>query len=114
MRQLQKSFTTALLGAGLAVGISGVSSHLLAPRVASADDRAIQMADKDKDKDEKGVAYPNLHKAMDSLKEAKEYLEKGSHNMRGHRVAAIEHVDKAIAEIEAGLANPDSDEEKPK
>jgi hypothetical protein len=112
MRQLQKSFTTALLGAGLAVGISGVSSHLLAPRVASADDRAIQMVDKDKD--DKNVPYPNLHHAIDSLKEAKDYLEKGSQKMRGHRVAAIEHVDKAIAEIEAGLANPDTDEEKPK
>jgi len=47
---------------------------------------------------------PQMRAALVSLKEAKAHLEKATDDKGGHRVAALSHVKKAIAEVEAGIA----------
>jgi hypothetical protein len=41
-------------------------------------------------------SHKKLHEAIAALREAREYLEHAGHNFGGHKVEAIEHVDKAI------------------
>jgi len=47
--------------------------------------------------------HPELHKAMRKLRGAKEDLEKADHDFGGHRVKAIEAIDRALEELRAAL-----------
>lgn len=47
--------------------------------------------------------HPEIHAAMDHLREAKNNLEHANHDFGGHRVKAIEHVNQALAECEQAL-----------
>src|ERR1700693_537902 len=51
-----------------------------------------------------GERHPEMREAMRQLRHAKETLQKdAAHDFQGHRVKAIEHIDRAIEEIERGL-----------
>jgi len=44
--------------------------------------------------------HPQIRAALEALRTAKHHLEEGAHDFHGHRVAALKHVDEAIAEAE--------------
>ena len=44
--------------------------------------------------------HPEIRAALEGLRSAKRHLEAGAHDFHGHRVAALKHVDEAIAEAE--------------
>jgi hypothetical protein len=46
---------------------------------------------------------PHMKTALGHLKKAKNQLQKASADKGGHRVKAIEHVDSAIDEVQAGI-----------
>jgi hypothetical protein len=46
---------------------------------------------------------PNMRAALAHLREAKAALERADHNKGGHRGRAIEIINRAIAEVEAGI-----------
>lgn len=46
----------------------------------------------------------HMEKAMSALKEAKHHLEKADANKGGHRLKAIDHVDKAMNQVELGIS----------
>lgn len=46
---------------------------------------------------------PNMKAALVSLNQAKQSLERASHDKGGHRVRAIQLIDEAIREVEAGI-----------
>jgi hypothetical protein len=47
---------------------------------------------------------PNMRAALAHLLEAKAALERAEHNKGGHRGRAVEIINHAIAEVEAGIA----------
>ena len=47
---------------------------------------------------------PNMRAALAHLREAKAALQRADHNKGGHRGRAIEIINRAIAEVEAGIA----------
>lgn len=47
---------------------------------------------------------PQMEMALTALKTAREHLEKATDDKGGHRKKAMEHVRKAIAEVEKGIA----------
>lgn len=47
---------------------------------------------------------PNMRAALSHLREAKGALERAEHNKGGHRERAIEAINRAIGEVEAGIA----------
>lgn len=47
---------------------------------------------------------PNMRAALAHLREAKAALQRAEHNKGGHRGRAIEIINRAIAEVEAGIA----------
>ena len=49
--------------------------------------------------------YPEMMAGKKHLEQAKENLKEAMHDYNGHRVNAIEHIDKAIKEIEEGIAS---------
>jgi hypothetical protein len=44
--------------------------------------------------------HPHIDEALESMRAAKHHLESAEHDFDGHRVKAIEHLDKAIHEAE--------------
>ncbi|CAK6689425.1 hypothetical protein [Synechococcus sp. CBW1107] len=46
---------------------------------------------------------PNMKAALMSLNQARQSLEKATHDKGGHRVKAIQLIDEAIREVEAGM-----------
>ena len=49
--------------------------------------------------------HPEMMRAKKQLQAAKESLQKSAHDYHGHRVKAINLVDQAIKEIDAGIAS---------
>jgi hypothetical protein len=50
--------------------------------------------------------HPVIRQALDQLRGTREILEKeAAHDFKGHRVAAIKHIDAAIAELKLALAS---------
>ncbi|HUI75188.1 MAG TPA: hypothetical protein VLX32_09595 [Candidatus Acidoferrum sp.] len=50
--------------------------------------------------------HPVIHQALDQLRATREMLAKeGAHDFKGHRVAAIKHIDAAIEELKLALAS---------
>jgi hypothetical protein len=47
--------------------------------------------------------HPQIRAALEALRNAKRHLEEGAHDFHGHRVAALKHVDQAIAEAQICL-----------
>jgi hypothetical protein len=52
---------------------------------------------------ERGERHPELHKAIRKLKGAKMDLEKAAHDYGGHKVKAIEAIDRALEELRDAL-----------
>lgn len=50
---------------------------------------------------------PHMEKALVALKEARDQLKTATADKGGHRVAALEHTNAAIAEVEKGIAFDD-------
>jgi hypothetical protein len=50
-----------------------------------------------------GAKHPHMHRALHELREARTELKEASHDFGGHRVKALEAVNAAIKEIDAGL-----------
>ena len=50
------------------------------------------------------AAQPNMHDALGHLRAARAALARAEQNKGGHRERALEHVDAAIRETEAGIA----------
>jgi len=44
--------------------------------------------------------HPQIHDALEAMRNAKHHLESAAHDFDGHRVKAIEHLDQAIHEAE--------------
>jgi len=44
-----------------------------------------------------------MRRALHALQNAKRALDKAEHNFQGHRAKALEHIEKAMQEIQAGL-----------
>ena len=51
----------------------------------------------------KGERHPAIHHAIKALQEAKHDLERADHDFGGHRKAALEDCDKAIAQLRLAL-----------
>jgi hypothetical protein len=51
-----------------------------------------------------GAAQENMRDALEQLRRARQDLQSASENKEGHRTRAIEYVDKAIAEVQQGMA----------
>lgn len=51
-----------------------------------------------------GANQPHMQAALAALTNARAELEAGTLNKGGHRVRAIEHVNEAITEVQAGIA----------
>ncbi len=50
------------------------------------------------------VDQPRMREALAHLREARGALDRAEHNKNGHREKAVELVNQAIAEVEAGMA----------
>ena len=48
--------------------------------------------------------HPRLAKAIESLKDAREYLQAAPHNFGGHKVEAVRAIDTAIRQLNLALA----------
>lgn len=48
-------------------------------------------------------AQPEMQAALQHLREAQASLEQASHDKGGHRVKALEHIQQAMSEVEAGI-----------
>jgi uncharacterized membrane-anchored protein YhcB (DUF1043 family) len=79
MRKSQIMLTSLTLAAGILVGAAGVA--LTAER------------------------HPQIHDAQADLAKAKYHLEQAAHDYAGHRVAAIQHIDQAQAELKLALVS---------
>jgi hypothetical protein len=62
------------------------------------------------------VAYADDHPEMDAavndLQSARSHLQAAAHDYAGHRKTALEHVNKALAEIQAGLKTAGGKEQR--
>jgi hypothetical protein len=50
--------------------------------------------------------HPHIDEALEAMRNAKHHLETAEHDFHGHRVKAIEHLDKAIHEAEICMQEP--------
>lgn len=50
------------------------------------------------------IDQPRMRESLAHLREARVSLDRAEHNKNGHREKAIELVNQAIAEVEAGMA----------
>lgn len=82
---MNRSVFAFVAGALLATGVVQAQSVHSAP-----------VADKE--------AQPHMHAAIDALRTARAELDKASDGKGGHRKAAIELTNKAIDEVQAGIA----------
>lgn len=48
--------------------------------------------------------HPHIDEALEAMRSAKHHLESAEHDFQGHRVSAIEHLNKAIHEAEICMA----------
>jgi hypothetical protein len=52
---------------------------------------------------QKDHGQPEMHAALDHLRQAKENLEKALHDKGGHRERALDLVNQAMAEVKQGI-----------
>lgn len=50
--------------------------------------------------------HPHIEEGLEAMRSAKHHLESAEHDFRGHRVKAIEHLDRAIRETEICMSEP--------
>ena len=48
---------------------------------------------------------PEMRAALENLRAARQHLEHAEHNKGGWRVRAVQNVDKAIKDVQAGMAH---------
>jgi len=56
--------------------------------------------------------HPEMDAAQNDLQSARSHLQAAAHDYAGHRKAAIEHVNKALAEIQQGLKTAGGKEQR--
>jgi hypothetical protein len=54
------------------------------------------------------ASHPFLHRAQKDLRTAKGMLQRATHDCGGHRAAAIQKIDTAIAEVDLAVTYADS------
>jgi hypothetical protein len=50
--------------------------------------------------------HPHIDEALEAMRSAKHHLETAEHDFHGHRVKAIEHLNRAIHEAEICMSEP--------
>jgi hypothetical protein len=50
--------------------------------------------------------HPHIEQDLEAMRSAKHHLESAEHDFHGHRVKAIEHLDRAIQEAESCMREP--------
>lgn len=50
-----------------------------------------------------GAGQDNMQTALKELRQARKELEGAADNKGGHKTSAIDHIDKAIAQVQAGI-----------
>jgi hypothetical protein len=50
--------------------------------------------------------HPHIDEALEAMRSAKHHLETAEHDFHGHRVKAIEHLNRAIREAEICMSEP--------
>ena len=50
-----------------------------------------------------GERHPTIHRAINALEEAKAYIESAAHDYCGHRVEALEAVNRTLTELKLAL-----------
>ena len=94
MRRFTTRVLALVLTAGLllaCVGILPVGGDVLVPAAQA------------QEKKEKRERHPHIHAAIRELREARKELKEADHDFGGHRVEAIEAIDKAIKQLELAL-----------
>lgn len=87
---------TLLLTLAIPVGAAG-------PKAAAAAVPAVAAAPAAAPAPEK---HPNIEAALEAMRNAKHHLDDASHDYHGHRVKALEHLDRAIHEAEICMQEP--------
>jgi hypothetical protein len=67
----------------------------LAAVLSLAGNRAVMAAGRER--------HPNIRRAMEALRAARDDLEHADHDFGGHRVEAIESIDRAIRQLQIAL-----------
>lgn len=93
--RMKKVFITFLFGAFILAGVSFAQTPPPAvPAPVTPAGHAVAVHHEN---------HPEIHKAIRKLRGAKEDLEKATHDYGGHRVKAIEAIDRALEELRAAL-----------
>jgi hypothetical protein len=92
MVKLFKSMRGTVLAGSVALGGLGAFCLSNAPAPAAP-----------AEKEAKEERHPHIHKAIHELKEAKKELKEADHDFGGHRVEAIEAIDKAVKQLEEAV-----------
>jgi hypothetical protein len=91
MDRIKRSVLAAAVAGALCGGVGMVHA------IASTASQGVQKLDDDHWK------FPHMHHAMAMLREARKDMDEAEDIFHGHKQDAIDHVDKAIAEIKIGL-----------
>ncbi len=93
-----KKSSAYLVATVLAVSIaSSAYAQTSVPSTSAAPEPAPQTAPHVKER------HPQMHHARKALENAKKHLQDAKHDYNGHRTKALELVDQAIQEIDAGV-----------
>lgn len=86
------------------LGLFAFGGSLLVPLAFAADVPGVPPVQQEQAKGQH-ERHPEIHKAINKLKAAKEDLEKAAHDYAGHRVKAIQAIDQALEELRLALAS---------
>jgi hypothetical protein len=100
---MNKKFASILIASAFALAISVPLASIAAPPKPAKAPTATAL-NVTQDRDDQREAHPEIHHAIDQLEAAKDGLVKyGAHDLGGHRVKAIDHIDRALAELKEAL-----------
>jgi hypothetical protein len=100
---MNKKLTRVLVASAFALGISLPLASIAAPP-KPAKVPAVSALNAAQDRDDRKEPHPEINRAIRQLQAAKAGLEKyGAHDLGGHRVKAMEHIEQAIAELREGI-----------
>ncbi|HEV2488516.1 MAG TPA: hypothetical protein VGT03_01815 [Candidatus Acidoferrales bacterium] len=100
---MNKRLINVLLASAFALAISLPLASIAAPPKPAKTPAAAAL-NATQERTEPREAHPEINRAIRQLQAAKAGLEKyGAHDLGGHRVKAIEHIDQALAELREGI-----------
>jgi hypothetical protein len=102
MRAIMKCLIGSMLATAMALTVGGFAQDQhksSSPQLQ----RFAQGRDRDKDRDDR-EEHPVIEESIRQLEHVKDELEhKAAHDFKGHRVAAIRHIDEALHELHTAL-----------